>query len=293
MRIRRPAAVLSLAAFLALGPVAAGASPSAGLSAPAPPNGELLLREAWQAVKRGFYDKNLHGVDWDAAFEKYRDQARDARTTEEAHLAINRMLGELRASHTVLMERDTWELLDAELRGEDVLQTGVQVEWRDSGFFVRTMFEKGPGDKAGLKIGDRIVSLDGEPPENSDRLVPAVHDVRFVGEPIFFIVADGTTPGSVLGAVFKGLSDGSVLMIGGRDVRVGKNVKLEGNGVPPDVLVEERFADYANGVDPILETGLDVVVEKCRARERARRGRATRSALSDAIVTAHAAVAPF
>lgn len=402
------AATFSLVALLA---------PAAALAtAPAPrPNGELLLKEAWQHVKKNFYDKRLHGVDWDAAFEKYRDQARDAESPEDAHLAVNRMLGELGASHTVLMERDTYELLDAELMGQDVLQTGVQLEWRDTGFFVRTMFERGPGEKAGLRIGDRIVSVDGEKPEDSERLVTAIHDVRFRGEPIFFIVADGErpvrlvvqrtpspasrfetrlrpektgavrvaresvtveevdgfrigrihlwyfpmgkfldvitealmgplqgcdglildmrgrggyehvgwaiiqllrsgaakfdgeivalideqtrsakevfsyrfreakvgtlvgrkTPGSVLGAVFRTLSDGSVLMIGGKDVRVGRGVKLEGRGVAPDVLVEEHFPDYANGFDPIYEKGLEVVLEKCRARERrSSRGRA-------------------
>ena len=84
-----------------------------------------------------------------------------------------------------------------------------------------------------------------------------------------------TTPGSVLGAVFRSLSDGSVLMIGGKDVRVGRGVTLEGRCVAPDVLVEEHFPDYANGFDPIYETGLEVVLEKCRARERrSSRGRA-------------------
>jgi hypothetical protein len=59
------------------------------------------------------------------------------------------------------------------------------------------------------------------------------------------------------------------------------------------VLVEERFADYANGVDPIFETGLETLLEKCRARERALSVRRTRSALAEAIATAFAAPAAF
>jgi len=317
------------------------------------------------------------------------------------------------------MDGDAYRILDAELKGMDVLQTGVQVEWRDSGFFVRAMFENGPGEKAGLLLGDRLVSLDGVIPERSERLLSAVHDNRFTGEPLFFLDADGekpieivaqrgprassrfrtrlrpektgavrvaresvtveeidgyligrlhvwyfpmgglldevtkalrgpfegcdglvldmrgsggyehvgwaiiqllssgaarfdgeivvlideqtrsakeifsyrfkeaklgtlvgrTTPGSVLGAVFRSLEDGSVLMIGGRDVRVGRGVSLEGRGVTPDVVVEEGIPDYAAGRDPILERGIEVVIEKIRARERERERRRTRTAL--------------
>ncbi len=76
------------------------------------------------------------------------------------------------------------------------------------------------------------------------------------------------TEGAVLGATFHPLADGSVLMIAGVDVTFLSGVNLEGSGVEPDVEVEEPIANYARGRDPILERGVEVLVEKCRRAER-------------------------
>jgi C-terminal processing protease CtpA/Prc len=71
-----------------------------------------------------------------------------------------------------------------------------------------------------------------------------------------------------LGAKFRRLSDGSVLMMGGYDVKFLSGVELEGNGVEPDVVVSESIPDYGRGRDPILERGVEVLLEKCRSSDR-------------------------
>lgn len=65
------------------------------------------------------------------------------------------------------------------------------------------------------------------------------------------------TQGACLGCQFKQLSDGSVLMVPVVDVRrMTGGQQLEGNGVAPDVLVEQLPLPYRGGRDAILDAGL-------------------------------------
>lgn len=63
--------------------------------------GEFLqmYNEAWSAIKYGFYDPQLHGADWDAAYRKYLPSIEQARTAWEFNDVIERLIGELNASH--------------------------------------------------------------------------------------------------------------------------------------------------------------------------------------------------
>jgi carboxyl-terminal processing protease len=74
------------------------------------------------------------------------------------------------------------------------------------------------------------------------------------------------TEGAVLGAMFHPLPDGSYLELPGVAVPVN-GVSLEGVGVEPDVRATVELP-YAQGLDGILEAGLDVAVEKVRAWRR-------------------------
>lgn len=76
------------------------------------------------------------------------------------------------------------------------------------------------------------------------------------------------TRGAVLGAQFKPLSDGAYLLLPVLDMRtMTGGVVLEGNGVAPDIDVEPVLP-YAQGVDAILERGLEVVVDEAMAERR-------------------------
>src|SRR5262245_52448849 len=54
--------------------------------------------EAWETVRDSFYDPNLKGLDWNLIGRKYRMFA--ANPKADVPDVINRMLGELGASHT-------------------------------------------------------------------------------------------------------------------------------------------------------------------------------------------------
>ncbi|MBI3724887.1 hypothetical protein HY251_13165, partial [bacterium] len=73
--------------------------------------------------------------------------------------------------------------------------------------------------------------------------------------------------GAVIGCTFKKLFDGSILMHPVMDVkRMTRGENLEGKGVEPDVPVDQGSLEFRNGKDPILDRGLDVLIERMKER---------------------------
>ena len=140
--------------------------------------------DVWKTVKSNFYDRKLHGVDWDAMKDKYRPQAEKAKSKRELYAVINRMIGELKASHCVLIEGDVYrDNIAPEFAGKLSRRPGFELTDFDGEFFVTAIYEKGPAEKAGLLLGDRVVEIDGVDPARSDRVVDAGSDPGIPGYP--------------------------------------------------------------------------------------------------------------
>jgi carboxyl-terminal processing protease len=132
-------------------------------------------------VRDRFYDPRLRGLDWAEVRERYISEA--ARATSEDELAgvINRMLSQLRASHTRYYTPDEpkyYQLADIftgalRRRGLErafpdgrVSYPGIGILSRideTSRSFVTGVIEGTPAKQAGLLTGDEIVSADGAP----------------------------------------------------------------------------------------------------------------------------------
>jgi hypothetical protein len=59
-----------------------------------------VFEEAWRVMKNRFYDAKMHGVNWEAAKDKYQSILPHIADNEELHNLIMEMIGELNASHT-------------------------------------------------------------------------------------------------------------------------------------------------------------------------------------------------
>src|SRR5437762_13374468 len=66
----------------------------------APPSRADIFQEVWQTVCDNFFDPHFNGIDWDAAQQRFGNEATKARSDEEFSAVINAMLAELRTSHT-------------------------------------------------------------------------------------------------------------------------------------------------------------------------------------------------
>lgn len=135
--------------------------------------------EVWRLVRDKFYDPKLMGLDWQAVGDKHRAAYATAKTDAERSDAINAMLAELKSSHThhyYKGETAYYELADIfsyRLRreipkyfsGRAVSYPGIGIFTKeiDGKTFVSGVFPGMAADKAGLLLGDEIVSADGAP----------------------------------------------------------------------------------------------------------------------------------
>jgi carboxyl-terminal processing protease len=92
--------------------------------------------------------------------------ARRASVLEEAARRINLLLDELKTSHTVLLtpdDVDYYVLRGVFGRSRPYAGIGVFTVRIDGHDFIDLLLEGYPADRAGLKVGDEIVSVDGAP----------------------------------------------------------------------------------------------------------------------------------
>ncbi len=138
-----------------------------------------VFDEVWQTVRDRFYDRALHGLDWEQARERYRPLISAAPTAQDRARLINRMLGELGASHTEYYTPDEqayFELLgvfsgplhsrlEKMFPGGEISYVGIGAYARDIGgrTFVTGVLAGLPADRAGLRAGDEILDADGGP----------------------------------------------------------------------------------------------------------------------------------
>lgn len=120
-----------------------------------------LFDEAWLAMRNGFYDPKMHGVDWNKMKSKYRPMAVDSENKDEWANIIRQMLGELGASHLGIYPNGR----SGTGVTPNVVSTGVlgvdfeQKAHADGGRTVVAIVPGGPADKAGLRVGDVVTRV--------------------------------------------------------------------------------------------------------------------------------------
>lgn len=168
-----------------------GSIPAAWAVSAALVPGELetkTFERAWSLIDRYFYDSDHNGLDWDAIGEKYRPEADAAESPQEIRDVMQRMLAELGVSHCSVLDADVYRGMMAELANKRTETFGLQIEESEPGrFYARALFEGGPAEVAGVRLGDRILRIDSEPVEESALLVDAGYDPALDGPSLYFL----------------------------------------------------------------------------------------------------------
>jgi tricorn protease len=129
-----------------------------------------VFEEAWRVMKNRFYDAKMHGVNWEAAKDKYETMLPHIADNEELHNLIMEMIGDLNASHTGITG-------GTRLPGEqtqDRIQTrypGFELVPDASGVYkVGYIYRKGPADHDYVKIapGNFVVAVNGKDLKTTD-----------------------------------------------------------------------------------------------------------------------------
>ena len=117
--------------------------------------------QAWRLLRDNFYDASMHGADWNAIREDYRDRAGNALLNADFNDVVRRMLGELSASHLGIYGPDDYRM--TAWTGE----TGAipDTRWQGPGIRVDSVLPRSPAALADSRLyeGDLILSVNGTP----------------------------------------------------------------------------------------------------------------------------------
>jgi len=127
------------------------------LSAPAAtptPAVAPVLAEIDKIIREGFYDPKLKGVDWTAAVSRASAELAKATTPAEVSAAYDRLLSSLGDSHT-------FRVPAGRLPERGWGTTGLRIGQDADGYAVKGVIPGSSAEKAGMKIGDRVLEIDG------------------------------------------------------------------------------------------------------------------------------------
>ena len=130
-----------------------------------------IFTDAWRMERDYFYDKNMHGVDWDGMYQKYLPLVDRVTTRIELSDLIGRFVGELSALHTSVRGGDT----RSDNKNIPVASLGAETsrDEANGGFRIDYIYkvdpdypnEKSPLDDPYLDVqeGDIITQVNGRP----------------------------------------------------------------------------------------------------------------------------------
>lgn len=130
-----------------------------------PEEKEQVFEEAWRTLRDQFYDPNMHGYDWNALHDKYKERTVSASTSADFRDMFNLMLGELNSSHMGFTAADR-----TETQRETTGLLGAELSPTVDGMKVMHVTPNGPASRSGSRLmeGDVIIMVNGEVIKNSE-----------------------------------------------------------------------------------------------------------------------------
>lgn len=120
-----------------------------------------IYHRAWQLVRDNYYDNNFNGRNWMDLEHKFDN---NIRSTPDAFKYIKVMLESLNDPYTRFLDpkafQDENDAIDARIVGIGV---NLQQTRDQTKLIVTRTIEGGPAETAGMRSGDEIISIDGQP----------------------------------------------------------------------------------------------------------------------------------
>lgn len=121
-----------------------------------------VVDEVWQLINNEFVDKGFNHVDWLAKRQELLDK--NYSSPKQAYKEVVKALKSLGDPYTRFLAPDDFQNLTNQTSGE-VSGIGLRMtlDKRTSDLYVVEPIKNSPAMKAGIKIGDRIVRINGKP----------------------------------------------------------------------------------------------------------------------------------
>ncbi len=132
-----------------------------------------ILRDAWRRHRDFFYVENLHGVDWDAVYDRYAKMLDAASSRSDVSFIIGEMIGELNIGHAYYWGGDIPRApsVSVGMLGVD-FEIGTDEEGNSAYRFARIIeggpwdeTDRGPLSRPGVdaNAGDFLLAVNGSP----------------------------------------------------------------------------------------------------------------------------------
>lgn len=112
---------------------------------------KAMLNVVSEDIEKEFYDPNMKGLKWDAMLEEARARIDRAQNVGEMATAVFSVVNKLDDSHTMFIPP---ERISKPLFGFEAKAIGQDV-------YIYEIKKKGAAEKAGLKVGDKILTVNG------------------------------------------------------------------------------------------------------------------------------------
>jgi C-terminal processing protease CtpA/Prc len=120
-----------------------------------------VFRQAWRWQRDNYYDPAFHGTDWNAVRQAYEPRIAGSRTPDEMRRILGFMVGELNSSHSGINPPPASSPPPS--TGRLGLRFDPAELERGGGLKVAEVIPLGPSAIAGIKPGDWLLAVDGEP----------------------------------------------------------------------------------------------------------------------------------
>jgi carboxyl-terminal processing protease len=125
-----------------------------GALAAAPEPAPAVLAEIDQIVRAQFWDPKFNGADWDAAVLRAAQELPKAASAAERDAVYDRLLAALSDSHT-------FRVPAGRLPERGLATAGLRIGRDGDGYAVKGVLPGHAAERAGLRVGDRVVSVGG------------------------------------------------------------------------------------------------------------------------------------
>jgi carboxyl-terminal processing protease len=124
------------------------------------PEGRLaVFDDAWSTINARYYDRDFHGLDWEAQRTTFRLLAAQANSSQQLYATLRQMISSLNDPHTRVFSPD--EKFDWWRPRFVTIGVGIR---EVGGIPTVVHVERGSGpDRAGVRVGDVIETINGEP----------------------------------------------------------------------------------------------------------------------------------
>lgn len=128
---------------------------------------KVVLDEAWQLVNRHYVDGTFNHKDWKATRQELLSKRYVSK--QHAYAALRKALAELNDPYTRFMSPQEFTALTTQTSGQ-LSGIGIRLEQSEStnAITIVNLLPNAPAFKAGLKVGDRILAINGKKTEAMD-----------------------------------------------------------------------------------------------------------------------------